>query len=162
MAVIYVDALANATGLLPRSIHPLIASHPGVRGLRQLRDVVELMDGGAESPQETRTRLVLVAAGLPKPETQIEVGCWRIDMGYREFQVGVEYDGEQHWTDPRRRTHDIDRHAELLALGWVIVRVSAELLRYRRAVIVERTCAALRAAGAEWPVIARISDQICP
>jgi very-short-patch-repair endonuclease len=159
MAVVNVDALANATGLQPGPIQELIGRHPGVRGLRQLREVLELMDGGAESPQETRTRLVLVDAGLPKPETQIRVGRWRIDMGYREFKVGVEYDGEQHWTDPRRRAHDIDRHAELAALGWVIVRVSADILRYRRHVIVERTCVALRAAGAEWPVIARILGQ---
>jgi very-short-patch-repair endonuclease len=156
MAVVYVDALANATGLMPDDVHPLIGRHPGVRGLRQLREVLELMDGGAESPQETRTRLVLVDSGLQKPETQIPVGRWRIDMGYREFKVGVEYDGEQHWTDPRRRAHDIDRHAELSALGWIIVRVSADMLRYRRHVIVERTCEALRNAGAEWPVIARI------
>ena len=64
------------------------------------------MDGGAESPQETRTRLVLVDAGLPKPQTQIVVtGHFgrtfaRIDMGYEEFKVGVESDGVQHWTDP--------------------------------------------------------------
>jgi very-short-patch-repair endonuclease len=156
MAVVHVDALANATGLMPAAVHLLIGRHPGVRGLNQLREVLDLMDGGAESPQETRTRLVLVDAGLPKPETQIRVARWRIDMGYRDFKVGVEYDGEQHWTDPRRRTHDIDRHAELSDLGWMIVRVSADMLRYRRHVIVGRTCAALRAAGAEWPVIARI------
>jgi very-short-patch-repair endonuclease len=114
------------------------------------------MDGGAESPQETRTRLVLVDAGLPRPRTQIWVDEWRVDMGYDEFKVGVEYEGEQHWTNPRIRAYDIDRHAELLARGWVIVRVSADMLRYRQRVIVERTCEALRAAGAEWPVIQRI------
>ncbi len=156
MAVVYSDALANATGLMPAAVHPLLGRHPGVRGLRQLRNVLELMDGGAESPQETRTRLVLIDACLPKPETQIRVGRWRIDMGYREFKVGVEYDGEQHWTDPRRRNHDIDRHVDLAARGWIIIRVSADMLRFRRHVIVERTCAALLAAGAEWPVIARI------
>jgi hypothetical protein len=30
-------------------------------------------DAGAESPQETRVRLVLFAAGFPRPETQIPV-----------------------------------------------------------------------------------------
>ena len=38
--------------------------HRGVRGLVQLREVLELADYGAESPQETRTRLVLTFAGL--------------------------------------------------------------------------------------------------
>jgi very-short-patch-repair endonuclease len=33
-----------------------------------------------------------------------------------------------HWTDPERRTRDIDRQAELEALGWRIIRVSADFL----------------------------------
>jgi len=156
VALVRVDALANATGLRLPAIESLIARHAGARGLRQLREVAALMDGGAESPQETRTRLVLVDAGLPRPQTQIIVDPWRVDMGWEEFKVGVEYDGEQHWTDPRQHTRDIDRHADLLARGWLIVRVSAEMLRCRREVIVSRTCAALRQAGAEWPVIASI------
>jgi very-short-patch-repair endonuclease len=155
-AVIRVDALANATRLQAVDVEPLLMRHPGVRGLVQLREVLWLMDGGAESPPETRTRLVLIDAGLPRPKTQIAVGKWRIDMGYEEFKVGVEYDGEQHWTNPRRRAYDIDRHAELLARGWLIIRVSADILRYRPHVIVARACEALRAAGAQWPVIARL------
>jgi hypothetical protein len=157
-----VDALANATKLQPSHVLPLLERHRGVRGLVQLRDVIDLMDGGAESPQETRTRLLLIDAGLPRPQTQIVVRdnygepFARIDMGWEEFLVGVEYDGPQHWTDPSRRTRDIDKYAELDHRGWRIVRVNDELLRYRRRVIVSRVCAALRAAGAEWPVIARI------
>jgi very-short-patch-repair endonuclease len=156
LALVGVDALANATGLPAPAVEKLIERHAGARGLRQLREVVELMDGGAESPQETRTRLVLVDAGLPRPQTQIVVAPWRIDMGWEEFKVGVEYDGQQHWTNPVQHTRDIDRHADLVARGWLIVRVSADMLRNRRDVIVSRTCAALRQAGAEWPVIASI------
>ncbi len=149
--------MAQATGLQAVDVAPLVERHRGVRGLLQLREVLDLMDGGAESPQETRTRLVLVDAGLPRPRTQIIVVdehdhfIGRIDMGYEDFKVGVEYDGAQHWTDPLVRTKDIDRHAALMAQGWVIIRVSADMLRYRPHVIVARTCAALRAAGAEWP-----------
>lgn len=155
LAVVRIDALAHATGLGPAAVDAVIGQHPGVRGLRQLRDVVALMDGGAESPQETRTRLVLVDAGLPPPRTQIVVDDWRVDMGWEEFKVGIEYDGTHHWTDPRQHRRDIDRLAELLARGWLIVRVSAEMLRYHRDVVVGRTCAALRQAGAEWPVVIR-------
>jgi very-short-patch-repair endonuclease len=79
-------------------------------------------------------------------------------MGYEDLKVGVEYDGEHHWTEPEQYVYDIDRHAELLARGWAIIRVSGQMLRYRPEVIVTRVCAALRAAGAEWPVIARILD----
>lgn len=95
------------------------------------------MDGGLGMPQETRTRLVLVGAGLPRPRTQICLERWRVDMGYEEFKVAIEYDGAQHWEDPTRRAKDIDKYAELSDLGWVIIRVGADMLRYRRHVIVE-------------------------
>ena len=152
-AVIYLDALANATKLERVEVEDLVHRHRGVRGLVQLRRVLQLMDGGAESPQETRTRLLLVRSGLPKPETQIVVvdgsgySFARIDMGYRQWKVGIEFDGAQHWTDPVQRAADIDRYAELAVLGWVVIRVSSELLRYRPAVVVARVCAALQAAG---------------
>lgn len=155
-AVIQVDALAHQTGVTAQEMAMLIPHHRGVRGLVQLRDVVELMDGGAESPQETKTRLVLIEAGLPKPRTQIRVHPYRLDMGYDEFKVAVEYDGEQHWKDPAQHARDIDRLADLAALGWRIIRVSAEILRYRPQVVIVRTCEALRAAGADWPLITQI------
>ncbi|OCB14357.1 hypothetical protein A5717_09330 [Mycolicibacterium porcinum] len=164
-AVIQVDALSQVVRLCAADIAPLIEDHPGVRGLVQLRTVLDLMDGGAESPQETRTRLVLIDAGLPKPQTQIVVRgnfgprrSARIDMGYAEFKVGVEYEGAQHWTDPLVRANDIDRYAELAAQGWIVIRVSADMLRNRPHVIVARTCEALRVRGAEWPVVARKSE----
>jgi very-short-patch-repair endonuclease len=107
------------------------------------------MDGGAESPQETRTRLLLVRSGLRRPQTQIVVDPWRIDMGWEDCLVGVEYDGPQHWTDPSRRTRDIE-NAQLADRGWIIIRVNSELLRYRPRVIVARVCAALRQKGCRW------------
>lgn len=153
LAVIRLDALMQATMLKPADIAVLSERHRGSRGVVQLREAIDLADAGAESPQETRTRLVLTSAGLRPQRTQIVVFdhfrnfVGRIDMGWDDWRVGVEYDGVQHWTDPARRTRDIDRQAELEAMGWRIVRVSADMLRYRPRVIVERTRAALRAAG---------------
>jgi hypothetical protein len=152
-AVQRLDALTNATDVKLTDVDAVIADHPGARGLLRLRRVLPLVDGGAESPQETRTRLVLIDAGLPRPETQIVVFddygefVARVDMGYRELRVGVEYDGPQHWTDPEIRARDIDRSAALLDLGWTIIRVSSELLRYRKATFIARVVAAMRAAG---------------
>jgi hypothetical protein len=160
LAVIRVDALLQATNLKLCDVESLIDRHRGARGIVQLRKVVELADDGAESPQETRTRLVLTDAGLRPTQTQINVfttsrdHIGRIDMGWPEWRVGVEYDGEQHWTDPKIRARDIDRQAELEALGWRIVRVSADMLRYRPNIIIERVATALHAAGA--PFRARI------
>ncbi|OBH58679.1 DUF559 domain-containing protein [Mycobacterium sp. E2479] len=153
VAVIRIDALARATGVTAKDVYPLVHSRRGARGMKQLRRVLPLIDAGAESPQETRTRLVLMRGGLPRPQTQIEVrNVWgavlaRIDMGWKEWLVGVEYDGAQHWMDPRIRADDIDRTAELERRGWRLVRVSADLLRHRPQVVVDRTRRALAAAG---------------
>ena len=146
-AVIRVDALARATGLTVDQVKPLIDAHRGARGMKQLRRALSLADAGAESPQETRTRLVLIAGGLPRPQTQIVAGNHRIDMGWEQWLVGVEYDGAQHWTDSRVRTNDIERTAILECRGWRLVRVSSDLLRDRPHVVVARARDALRAAG---------------
>jgi hypothetical protein len=152
-AVIAIDSLVRATGLTVDEVQPLVEAHRGARGLKQLRQALALVDAGAESPQETRTRLAIIAADLPRPRTQIAVhNEWgavlaRIDMGWEEWRVGVEYDGAQHWTDPRIRAKDIDRTAELERRGWRIIRVSADLLRNRPDIVIARIREALRAAG---------------
>ena len=151
-AVPIMDALMKATNVKPADVLMVADARPGCRGVQRLRAAVELADQGAESPQESRVRLLLVKAGLPKPETQIEFRdrygavYIRVDMGWRQWKVAVEYDGVQHWTDRRQRSWDIDRIAMLDAMGWVVVRVSAEMLS-RPHVIVERVKARLRAAG---------------
>jgi hypothetical protein len=151
-AVERIDALMNATRVTVADISDVARLHPGARGLRRLRTVLEHADGGAESPYESLTRLTLVRAGLPRPQTQIEVrdACGRVfarlDMGWPRWKVAVEYDGAQHWTDSCQRAWDIERLAMLEAAGWVIVRVSADMLG-RRDAYLERVRAALRARG---------------
>jgi len=153
-AVIRMEALMQATNLKPTEVEAIADRHRGARGIVQLREAIALSDGGAESPQETRTRLILTRAGLRPQQTQIVVfdDCGefvhRIDMGWVDWKVGVEYDGAQHWTDPDVRANDIETQAVLEALGWRIIRVGNDMVRYRPNVIVARTRTALRAAGA--------------
>lgn len=139
-AIPILDALFNETGIKPADAIAVADRHPGARGIRRLRAALELADGGAESPQETRLRLLLVGAGLPRPETQIEFRELRIrvDMGWREWKVAVEYDGVQHWADRYQRSWDIERIALLEAAGWIVIRVSAEMLSRRPMAVVDR------------------------
>jgi very-short-patch-repair endonuclease len=142
------DALLNVTGVKPADIEALADRHRGTRGVKLLRGVLNLVDGGAESPQETRVRLLLVAAGLPNPQTQIQFRDLhiRVDMGWREWRVAVEYDGIQHWSDGRQRSWDIERIALLESMGWTVIRISAEMLKRPQA-IVDRVGAALISRG---------------
>ncbi len=147
-AIIRIDALFNATGCTPAEVHAIAHRYPGARHIRRLRGALKLVDGGAESPKETELRLLLVRDGLPQLVTQIHVGKRRVDMGWPQWKIGVEYDGEQHWTNPDDYAADIERLEYLAAQGWTIIRVSGRQLRYDRAGILRRVRSALVAVEA--------------
>jgi hypothetical protein len=147
------DALMNATGVMVDDVEAVAARHPGVRGLRRLRETLALVDGGAESPYESLTRLLLIRAGFPPLETQIRVFddhgfvFARIDMGWRQWQVGVDFEGAHHWSEPRQRSWDIERFARLPELGWNDVRLTSGILHNRPQSFLDRVGAALTARG---------------
>lgn len=151
VAVARLDSLGRATNFNVDEVLAIAARHPGARGLRQLETVLGLVDRGAESPQETYLRLILVRAGLPRPQTQVPVYAddgtpvAYLDMGWPDLMVGVEYDGDQHRSDRRQYIRDIRRSELLEELGWRVVRVVAEdhpadiLRRVRRAIADRRS-----------------------
>ncbi|TEA08698.1 DUF559 domain-containing protein [Mycobacteroides salmoniphilum] len=154
LAVERLDALMNATGTSVADIETVVARHRGVRGLTRLSHVLDLVDGGAESPWETRTRLIVVRAGFTAPQTQLVVRnrfgdfVARLDMGWKDHKVGIEFDGAQHWTDACQRSRDIDRAKELADEGWRIVRVSSDMVRHRAGTIIARVAEAFTALAA--------------
>ena len=147
-AVPILDALFAATGVTAADVLAVADRWPGVRGVRLLRSTIEVVDGASESPQESKLRVILTRGGLPRPECQIRLPELhiRVDMGWRQWKVAVEYDGVQHWSDARQRAWDIERIALLEAAGWVVVRVSAQML-HRPELVVARVRDKLRAAG---------------
>ncbi|WP_445167184.1 endonuclease domain-containing protein [Mycolicibacterium sp. Dal123E01] len=152
-AVQRIDALIQATDVKVEEIDAIVARHRGVRGLKQLRKVLELVDGGSESPYETLTRIMLVRHGFPRPETQVRVcdECGfviaRLDMGWPQWRVGVDFDGAHHWTDPQQRTKDVERYARLPELGWTDIRVTSSMLHNNPQVLLDRVDRALTARG---------------
>jgi hypothetical protein len=130
-AVARIDALMHATPFAIEDVLLLAKRHPGARGLRRLRLALPLVDGGAASPKETWLRLLLNDAGLPVPTTQIPAldGSWPVawlDMGWDDFKVAVEYDGDHHRSDRRQYVKDQRRQRKLQAMGWIVIRVIAE------------------------------------
>jgi very-short-patch-repair endonuclease len=49
-----------------------------------------------------------------------------LDMGWEEFKVAAEYDGDQHRTDRRQYVKDVRCQEKVQRLGWIVVRVVAE------------------------------------
>lgn len=146
LAVAHLDALARATGVKVCDVEELAAGHRGSRGLRRLETVLNLVDPGAQSPKETWLRLILINAGLPRPTTQIPVldedgyVFAFLDMGWEEWMVAVEYDGDQHRVDRWQYVKDMRRIKRLEELGWVVIRIVAE---DRPTGIVRRVCDAI-------------------
>lgn len=130
IAVPHLDALAAATGALPIDALALAAKYPRLRGIRRARIALALMDRGAESPQETRLRLVLIDGGLPRPRTQIRVtdGVKEafLDMGYEEPMVAFDYDGRHHSENRDQYVYDIGRAELVNSQGWIDIHVVAE------------------------------------
>lgn len=148
-AVAHLDALMHATPFSNEDVLLLGKRYQGARGLRRLRAALPLIDGGAASPKETWLRLLLIDAGLPIPATQIPVvdGYWPVaflDLGWEQFKVAAEYDGDHHRTDRRQYAKDQRRLRKLEAFGWLVVRVIAE---DKPDDIVRRVRAALRRRG---------------
>jgi very-short-patch-repair endonuclease len=131
-AVVRLDALAHATGFKVDDVLRIAKCHPRSPGLRRLEAALELVDAGSQSPRESYLRLLLIDARLPRPQTQIPVlgvdgvPVAYLDLGWEDWMVAVEYDGDHHRTDRRQYVKDIRRLAMLEEMGWIIVRVVAE------------------------------------
>jgi len=96
-----------------------------VRPHSRAAQAIRLADGRAESPQESRTRVRLVLAGLPPPVPQYEV-WWggffrgRVDFAWPEQRVILEYDGVWH-AAAAQLIRDRRRLNDLIADGWVVL-----------------------------------------
>jgi hypothetical protein len=113
-------------------------------GVARLRLALPRVRGGSASRPETWARLVLVDAGLPEPELDIDVyddhgsfiGC--VDLAYRHRRIAIEYEGDQHRTDPAQWQRDIEKHQMLADVGWRVVRVGRRQLFTETAAYVRR------------------------
>ncbi|MEV5695884.1 hypothetical protein [Micromonospora globbae] len=152
-----VEAVVVVDGLLARRLTDVTAlreyalARAGRRGWRALLRAVDLADAGAESPQESRTRVRLVLAGLPRPVTQFVVErdgrfVARLDLAWPEFKVAVEYDGLWH-DDPEQFHRDRRRLNRLLGEDWIVLHLTARRLRDDFPGFVAEVRAALRARG---------------
>ncbi|EHI12063.1 type IV toxin-antitoxin system AbiEi family antitoxin [Mycolicibacterium thermoresistibile] len=129
-AVAAIDALANATRLKLADIELIAERFRGRRGIRDARAVLDLVDPGAESPRETRLRLLVMRHGFPRPQTQIPIHdeygrlVAVVDLGWEDLKIAMDYDGHHH-RDPDRFNRDIRRHDEITELGWTHLRVTS-------------------------------------
>ncbi|SFD92569.1 G:T-mismatch repair DNA endonuclease, very short patch repair protein [Blastococcus tunisiensis] len=131
--VVLLDRLVAAGLVRLPEVRDAVAGLPRCRGSRSAREVAALADGLAESPQETRLRLLMHRAGLPAPTPQHRVVddegfVARLDFAYPARKVAIEYDGAWH-AEPGQFARDRRRLNRLTAAGWRVVFVTAADLR---------------------------------
>jgi hypothetical protein len=149
-AIARLDALMRAAPFSNEEVLLLAKRYRGARGVKRLKNALPLVDGGAASPRETWLRLIYIDAGLPNPTTQIPIFdtdgtlLRTVDMGWKEFKVLSEYDGDQHRTDRPQYVKDMRVIPKIERLGYVVDRVIKE---DRPAAIVRRAWDAMVSRG---------------
>jgi hypothetical protein len=98
--------------------------------------------------------LVSNLAGLPEAECNPTINgvrrSGRVGLLFRSFRVIIEYEGDQHRTDPQQWHKDIDRQEDFGGVGYLTVRVTKEHARQLR-LVVGRVHEALRSRGYRGP-----------
>ena len=104
----------------------------GYRGVRQLRALLPIADGHAESPGESALRLHWHDAGLPAPEPQFWLHddhgaqVFRLDLALPALRLAAEYDGVEHHTSAADRAYDESRRLWIRERGWTLVVLTKE------------------------------------
>jgi len=89
-------------------------------GLGKCHDLAEK----ADSPMETRLRYLLIKAGLPAPQVQVDLldKRYRADLYYPSAKLVIEFDGGNH---RERMTEDLRRQNAILSAGYQLLRFTA-------------------------------------
>jgi hypothetical protein len=126
-AVVAVDRLANRHRFNPDLLLNFCVRYRGHRGVARVPEALALASPYSGSPMESRLRLLIVDAGLPRPRVQWVVqdvatrtAIW-LDLAWPELMIGIEYEGDVH-TEPGRVLRDVGRYTRLVDRGWRIYR----------------------------------------
>jgi hypothetical protein len=118
-AVASLDAFLHAGLVTPVELWQRANALTRVRNCRLLRANLVDADAGAESYAESVLRVAHIDGGLPRPQTQIAVSdrsgvlIGYLDLGWRRYRVGVEYDGEEGHDADEQRQHDERRRTAM-------------------------------------------------
>jgi hypothetical protein len=141
-AVIALDAMLRKRLIYLDKMISFLDARVGEFGVGAARRVIALTDPLSESPMETRLRLILLDGGLPPPVSQFRVMngrriVARLDFAYPDAMLVLEYDGDHH-RDRITFRFDLERQNELRALGWTVLRFTADdVLRHPARVVAQ-------------------------
>jgi Protein of unknown function (DUF559) len=145
-AVVALDMALQQRLVTLAGLRSYLDSNPGVKGIAKLRSAVAVAEPAAESPMETRLRLLLTSAALPRPLAQVPLHdqygrfLGRPDLYYPAHKLGLEYDGGTHRDS---LAEDNRRQNGLLNAGFRLLRFTAADIFQSPESVVEQVRAAL-------------------
>lgn len=136
-----VDVIAIADWLLHRghlrleALARLLEEEHWRPGVDCTRRAIPHLDGDSRSLQESEVRCLLTAAGLPCPESNVDLhddsgtflGCG--DLLYRWLRLVIEYEGRQHALDAAQFQRDLHRYQRFRGAGVAYVQVTSAMTR---------------------------------
>ena len=131
-ATVALDMALHAGIIDMSALNRYVDGSAGTKGIKRLRRAVGLAEPRSESPMETRLRLELIRARLPRPEAQVELYAnsgrflGRVDLYYSDVRLVIEFDGQTH---KDRLVPDLRRQNALVNAGYQILRFTAADLR---------------------------------
>ncbi|MGJ9411368.1 hypothetical protein ACHAAC_01550 [Aeromicrobium sp. CF4.19] len=110
-------------------------------GVDCARRALALLERRSRSLPESEVRCLLVASGLPCPETNLDlhdekgvfVGCG--DLVYKRLRLIIEYEGRQHALDTAQFQRDVHRYAGFRARDLAYVQVTAPMMKTPRTLV---------------------------
>jgi very-short-patch-repair endonuclease len=136
----------------PRAVRAIVVRHSqhGRHGIVALRDALErwsLDDKPADSDLEALMGEILGAFGLPRAEFHARIGKYEVDFWIVDSKVIIECDGwSTHGVDRNQFEFDRIRDAELLAMGFITIRVTWRQMVAAPRAVAKRIAATLE----EW------------
>lgn len=150
--VVLGDAIVRRRLATPAQIVAACAARQG-RSARKARRAAGYVRANVDSAMESRLRMLIVLAGLPEPEVNLELRndshilMCQLDLSYPGVKLAIEYDGQQHREDTTRWDNDIARGDWLARNGWRLLPVVSRGIYRRPDQTVERVHAALKQRG---------------
>ncbi|WP_456696959.1 hypothetical protein [Aeromicrobium sp. P5_D10] len=134
------DWLLHHEHMTVLEVYELAQLHDWRPGASQVRRVLPYLDAASRSLKESETRALVVFAGLPGPEVNVDLvvrGRWLgcVDLLFRAWLLVLEYEGRQHAETTEQFGRDITRYAGFRDEGVGYLQITNDMLKVPRTLI---------------------------
>lgn len=133
-ALATLDAALRSGWCTPRELDQAALEQRGRRGIVTAREMLQYVDGRADSAMESEARLVMIDYGVPTPELQYPIygrdgQVWRADFAWPDVMVAAEYESIDWHSSGPAMLHDKVRTGGIQDVGWTSIPIVVDDVR---------------------------------